>query len=101
MATQKWAVASDYGHGIYGVYTSTRYQHVWSMGTAYNLSANGTGVGNLYGLSWTHTNVGTGSNQAISGPSHQLQVRANGNLWAAMGYGLWTAGNVTAILILL
>ena len=96
MATQKWAVASDYGHGIYGVYTSTRYQHVWSMGTAYNLTANGTGVGNLYGLSWTHTNVGTGTNESISGLSHQLQVRANGNLWAAMGYGLWTAGNVTA-----
>ena len=96
MATQKWAVASNYGHGIYGVYSSTKYQHVWSMGTAYNLSADGSGVGNLYGLSWTHTNVGTGTNQAISGLSHQLQMRANGNLWAAMGYGLWTAGNVTA-----
>ena len=96
MSTQKWAVASNYGHGIYGVYSSTKYQHVWSMGTAYNLSADGTGVGNLYGLSWTHTNIGTGTGQAISGLSHQLQMRANGTLWAAMGYGLWTAGNVTA-----
>ena len=96
MSTQKWAVPSNFGHGIYGVYSATRYQHVWSMGTAYNLSADGTGVGNLYGLSWTHTNIGTGTNQSISGLSHQLQLRANGALWAAMGYGLWTAGNVTA-----
>ena len=96
MATQKWAVASNYGHGIYGVYSGSRYQHVWSMGTSYNMSADGTGVGNIYGLTWTHTNVGTGTHEAVSGLSHQLQVRANGNLWAAMGYGLWTAGNVTA-----
>ena len=96
MATQKWAVASNYGHGIYGVYSATRYQHVWSMGTSYNLSADGTGVGNLYGLNWTHTNIGTGTGEAVAGLSHQLQLRGNGGLWAAMGYGLWTAGNVTA-----
>ena len=89
-------VARNYGHGIFGVYSATRYQHVWSMGTAYNLSADGTGVGDLYGISWTHTNIGTGTNQSISGLSHQMQIRGNGNLWSAIGYGIWTVGNVCA-----
>ena len=88
--------APNYGHGIFGVYSATRYQHVWSMGTAYKTSADGTSYGNMYGLTFTHTNIGTGSNQAISGLSHQLQLRMNGTLHAAMGAGLWTSGNVTA-----
>ena len=86
-------VARNYGHGIFGVYSATRHQHVWSMGTAYNLSADGTGVGDLYGLSWTHTNIGSA---AASGLSHQLNIRANGSLWSAIGYGIYTVGNVTA-----
>lgn len=93
---QKVLVASNYGCGVYGLYSASRYQHVWSMGTSYNLVADGTGTGNLYGISWTHTNVGTGANQAISGLSHQMQIRANGNLWTAIGYGVHTLGNVTA-----
>lgn len=88
--------APNYGHGIFGVYSATRYQHVWSMGTAYKTSADGTSYGNMYGLTYTHTNIGTGSNQAISGLSHQLQHRTNGTLTAAIGSGIWTSGNVTA-----
>lgn len=86
-------VARNYGHGIFGVYSATRHQHVWSMGTAYNLSADGTSTGDLYGMSWTHTNIGSA---AASGLSHQLNIRANGALWSAIGYGIYTVGNVTA-----
>jgi len=50
----------------------------------------------MYGLTWTHTNVGTGANQAISGLSHQLQLRENGYLKCAFGSGIWTSGNITA-----
>jgi hypothetical protein len=96
MGTQKALIANNYGRGVYGLYSATRYQHVWSMGTSYNLADNGTGYGNLYGLSWTHTNIGTGANQAISGLSHQLQLRMNGTLHAAIGAGIWTSGDVTA-----
>lgn len=96
MGTQKALVANNYGRGVYGLYSSTRYQHVWSMGTSYNLADNGTGYGNLYGLSWTHTNIGTAANQSISGLSHQLQLRMNGTLHAAIGAGIWTSGDVTA-----
>ena len=66
------------------------------MGTAYKTSDDGSSYGNMYGLTYTHTNVGTGSNQAISGLSHQLQHRTNGTLTAAIGSGIWTSGNVTA-----
>ena len=89
-------IDGNYGIGIVGVYSATRYQHVWMMGSAYRTNAAGTSYGNAYGLTWTHTNIGTGTNQSISGLSHQLQVRANGTLWSAIGNGIWTNGNVTA-----
>ena len=50
----------------------------------------------MYGITYTHTNVGTGTNQAIAGLSHQWQHRTNGTLTAAIGGGIWTSGNVTA-----
>ena len=96
MGTQQALVANNYGRGVFGVYSSTRYQHVWSMGTAYKTSDDGSSYGNMYGLTYTHTNIGTGTNQAISGLSHQLQHRTNGTLTAAIGTGIWTSGNVTA-----
>jgi hypothetical protein len=92
MATQKALVANDYGHGVYGVYSASRHQHVWSMGTSYNLASNGASVGNLYGISYTHTNVGTGyGNNSAAGLGHQLNGRANGSLQWALGDGIWSS----------
>ena len=96
LGTQLALVANNYGRGLFGVYSSQRYQHVWSMGTAYKTNDSGTSYGNMYGLTYTHTNVGTGTNQSISGLSHQLQHRQNGVLNCAFGAGIWTSGNVTA-----
>ena len=96
MATQLALVANNYGTGVFGKYSATRYQHVWSMGTAYKTSDDGTSYGNMYGLTWTHTNVGTGANQSIAGLSHQLQLRENGTLKCAFGAGIWTANNITS-----
>mgnify|MGYP003664302161 FL=1 len=92
MGTQKALVANNYGRGVYGLYSSTRYQHVWSMGTAYNISDDGTATGNLYGLAFTHTNVG---GQSKSGLSHQLLIMQNGVTKTALGTGIWTSGNAT------
>ena len=86
----------NYGYGLVGLYSATRYQHVWSMGAAYRTNASGTSYGNMYGLTYTHTNIGTGTNQSIGGLSHQLQGRANGTLWWALGSGIWTAYNISA-----
>jgi hypothetical protein len=96
MGTQLALVANNYGRGLFGLYSATRYQHVWSMGTAYKTNDSGTSYGNMYGLTYTHTNIGTGTNQSIAGLSHQLQHRTNGVLTAAIGSGIWTSGNVTA-----
>ena len=92
MGTQKALVANNYGRGVYGVYASTRHQHVWSMGTSYNLPDDGNGVGNLYGLSYTHQNA-SGSK---SGFGHQLNGRANGGLQWALGEGMYTRGTITS-----
>ena len=96
ISSQYAYTAPNYGHGIFGVYSATRYQHVWSMGQSYKTSSDGTSYGNMYGLTWTHTNVGTATNQSISGLSHQLQLRENGTLNCAFGRGIWTSYNITA-----
>jgi hypothetical protein len=98
MATQKALVASNFGHGVYGVYSAERYQHVWSMGTPYNLPADGLSSGNggnLYGLAWSYNpNHGyTGSNaQSKAGLNHQLLLMMNGITYFAAGNGVWTSG---------
>lgn len=95
-SSQVALVPDSYGKGVFGIYSPTRYQHVWSMGSAYKTNTSGTSYGNMYGLTWTHTNVGTGTNQSISGLGHQLQLRMNGVLYCAFGSGIWTSGNITA-----
>lgn len=102
MGTQKAFVASDYGHGVYGVYSPLRYQHVWSMGTSYSLPANGLdesgNAGNLYGLAWSYNpdySYGGSNPQAKAGLEHQLLLMMNGETRTALGHGIWTKGNAT------
>lgn len=83
---------NNYGSSIVGVYSSTRYQGVWAMGNAYKLALDGTSTGTLYGLAWTHTNVG---GQSKSGLGHQLLIMDNGTTTAAIGNGIWTSGTIT------
>ena len=92
MGTQNALVASNYGHGVFGLYNASKMQHVWSMGTAYNLPADGSGGGDMYGLAFTHTNHG---GQSKAGLSHQLLVMHNGVTQSAMGAGFWTSGTIT------
>ena len=79
----------NYGHGAYGLYHASKYQHVWSMGTAYKQAVDGSGLGSLYGLSWTHTNIG---GQSKAGLSHQLLFVHAGVTHSAVGTGMWTCG---------
>ena len=83
---------TDYGHGLVGLYSASRYQGVFAMSDDYKLSADGTSTGNLYGLAWTHTNVG---GQSKSGLEHQLLVMNYGVTQTAIGVGIWTAGLIT------
>ncbi|MCF8258056.1 MAG: hypothetical protein K9J06_10895 [Flavobacteriales bacterium] len=84
---------NNYGQGLMGVYSSTVYQNVFAMSNSYRLPANGSTPGNLYGLAWTHTNVG---GQSKPGLSHQLLVMENGVTKVALGSGIWT-GNTSYI----
>jgi len=93
MGTQVALVANNYGRGVFGLYSSTRYQHVWSMGAAYKTADDGTTLGNLYGLAWTHSNNTQGED--IAGLGHQLLCVSNGDTRSAMGDGFWTKYNIT------
>ena len=92
MGTQKALIANNYGRGVYGLYSSTRYQHIWSMGAAYNLTDDGSGSGNLYGLAFTHTNI---NGQSKAGLGHQMLILENGSTTSAIGNGMWTNGGYT------
>jgi len=86
-------VDGNYGYGLVGVYTSTRYQNVFSMGTSYRLPANGTTTGNLYGMAWSHPNAGGAAGNL---DSHGLLVLINGQYGSSMSYSIKASGNVTA-----
>jgi hypothetical protein len=100
MSIQNALVPSNYGHGIYGLYSPTNYQHVWGMGTAYSLAVNGTTPGNFYGLAWSYNPdyLAAGNNaQAKAGLNHQLLLMMNGITNTAIGNGIWTSGNATIV----
>lgn len=83
----------NYGYGLVGLYASTRFQAIFAMGDSYKQAADGTGLGTLYGLSWTHSNVG-GQGSYVSG--HQLLVVANGQTLSAISTDIWARGNISA-----
>ena len=63
------------------------------MGAAYKTADDGTTLGNLYGLAWTHSNNTQGED--IAGLGHQLLCVSNGDTRSAMGDGFWTKYNIT------
>jgi hypothetical protein len=90
-ANGNFYVDDNYGNSIIGVYSSYRYQGVFAMGSSYKLPDDGTTPGNLYGIAWTHDNVG---GQSKSGLGHQMLVMSNGVTQTALGTGIWTNGNI-------
>lgn len=83
----------NYGNSIVGVYSSTRFQGVYSMGNAYKLAIDGTSPGNLYGISWGHPNAG---GQAGYLNDHGMMVMVNGLTYAAISSNVWARGTITA-----
>ena len=82
----------NYGYGMVGLYDSTRYQAVFAMGDSYKLPVDGSGTGSLYGIAWTHTNVG---GQSKAGLGHQALFMMDGRTYTAIGAGIWTDGTIT------
>jgi hypothetical protein len=79
--------------GICGIYDSTKYQNVFTMGDSWNLASDGSSVGNLYGMSWSHPNAG-----GVAGnlDSHGMIVHINGGFASCMSYSIKASSNVTA-----
>lgn len=83
----------NYGNSIVGVYSSTRFQGVYSMGNAYKLAIDGTSPGNLYGISWGHPNAG---GQAGYLNDHGMMIMVNGVTYSAISSNIWARGTITA-----
>ena len=86
-------VDGNYGKGLVGVYSSVRYQNIFSMGTSWRLPANGTSTGNLYGVAYSHPNAGGAAGNL---DSHGMLVLINGGFGSAISYSIKASGNVTA-----
>jgi hypothetical protein len=92
-AAGNFYIDTNYGRGIVGVYDSTRYQGVFAMGDSYKLADDGTTVGNLYGIAWSHPNAGGAAGNL---DSHGLLVLINGGYGSSMSYSIKASSNVTA-----
>ena len=84
-------VSTSRNKGIFGTYDSTKTDQIWSMGTSFRNSADGSDFGNLYGLAYKHTNNPTGG--AMAG-GHQMVWVTNGTPRAALGTNIWTSGSI-------
>jgi hypothetical protein len=77
-------VSRNYGIGQVGLYDSTRFQAVFAMGESYLLAADGTGVGNLYGIAWSYPSAGGAAGNLAS---HGMLILENGVFKGAWGGG--------------
>lgn len=76
--------------GMYGIYESTKVGHIWSMGTAYKIAANGAGFGNLYGAAYAYQTVGNYAG------GHQFLWCQNGTVYVGLGEYIWARNNIFA-----
>ena len=90
-SAQRMMAPNDYGKGVYGKYNSSRFQHVWGMGQSWHMASNGDDLGNFYGIAYTHTNVGTGSQPGFS---HQTLFVEGGSPKTWIGRGVRTVGDL-------
>jgi hypothetical protein len=89
-------IDDNYGNTVVGLYSATRLQGVFAMGNSYKLTADGTGVGTLYGLAWSHPNFG---GVAANLADHGLLILQNGVFKGAWGGGSFrTPGDIRGTL---
>ncbi len=81
--------------GVFGDYDSNKINHVWSMGVAYRVAADGANFGTLYGMAYKHTNNTTGGSMA---GGHQIVFCNAGTPGTAIGFagGIWTSGSIVS-----
>jgi hypothetical protein len=84
---------SNYGHGVVGLYASTRFQCVYAMGDAYKGNADGTSLSGAYGLWWSYPSAG---GPAASLGSHGLMCIVNGTNVAQLDTSTQANGDMRA-----
>jgi hypothetical protein len=82
---------NNYGQSVVGVYTSTRYQGVFSMGNSYKPAIDGTSLNNTYGIVWSHPNTG---GQASYLSDHGMIVANYGTTFAAISSTIWVKNDM-------
>lgn len=82
-------ISSSRNGGVFGTYDSTKTDQIWSIGTSYRNSADGSNFGNLYGLAYKYTNNTTGGYMA---GGHQAVWCENGTPRSALGQHVWSSG---------
>jgi hypothetical protein len=80
-ANGNFYIDDNYGNTVVGLYSANRYQGVFAMGDAYKLATDGTGVGNLYGIAWSHPNAGGAAGNLSD---HGALILLNGGYAAAI-----------------
>jgi hypothetical protein len=83
----------NYGHGVVGLYASTRFQCVYAMGDAYKGNADGTSLSGAYGLWWSYPSAG---GPAASLGSHGLMCIVNGTNVAQLDTSTQANGDMRA-----
>jgi hypothetical protein len=81
----------NYGHGVVGLYASTRFQCVYAMGDAYKGNADGTSLSGAYGLWWSYPSAG---GPAASLGSHGLMCIVNGSMYAQLDLSTQAIGDM-------
>ena len=72
---------NNYGLGIVGTYSPTRYQLVWALGDAYKGNADGTSLTSAYGLWFSYPSAG---GPAANLSTHGLMLIQNGAFQASL-----------------
>lgn len=79
--------------GIIGTYDPNRAAAIWSMGASYQIAADGTSLGNLYGAAYVYYGSGYTFGAGKSG-GHSFVWCQNGTPYVALGNNIWTSGNI-------
>ena len=79
--------------GIIGTYDANRAAAIWSMGSSYQIAADGTTLGNLYGAAYVYYGSGYTYGAGKSG-GHSFVWAQNGSPTVALGNNIWTSGAV-------
>jgi hypothetical protein len=90
-ANGNFYIDDNYGNTVVGLYSANRYQGVFAMGDAYKLTTDGTGVGSLYGIAWSHPNAG---GVAANLNDHGALILLNGTYAAAISSSIRCAGDM-------